>query len=159
MAIVELGHIGFHVNDLPGMVDFYTRIMGLQITDRADELGIVFLSSRPEVEHHELLLARGRDTPREITFINQISWRTETLEGLQGLHRALVSDGVAFRSVTHGNAISLYFADPEGNKSEIYWRSGLDVPQPFSKTIDLGVSTEAVLAENDRLISAGGPAY
>ena len=60
MPIVELGHSGLWVTDLEVMEDFYTRIIGLQVTDREDDLGIVFLSSRPDVEHHEFVLQRGR---------------------------------------------------------------------------------------------------
>jgi catechol 2,3-dioxygenase-like lactoylglutathione lyase family enzyme len=59
-GIVELGHTGVWVNDLDKMRDFYTRVLGLVVTDEDPEAGMVFLSSRPDVEHHEFVLARGR---------------------------------------------------------------------------------------------------
>ncbi len=156
MAIAELGHMGFHVNDLDRMVDFYARVLGLQVTDTAPQLGAVFLSSRPDVEHHELVLAKGRTAALDVKYINQISWRTDTLEGLQNLYRRLLAEEAPITMViTHGNAIGVYFLDPEGNRSEIYWRTGLDVPQPFGKPIDLLAPPEAVLAENERLVAAG----
>lgn len=160
MAIAELGHMGFQVNDLDKMVDFYTRVLGLKVTDEAPQLGAVFLSSRPDFEHHELVLAKGRTAPLDTKLINQVSWRVDSLEALQTLYQALLAAQAPIHMViTHGNAIGVYFADPEGNKSEIYWRTGLDVPQPFGKPIDLTAPAAEVLGENQRLIAAGGPAF
>ena len=30
-----LGHVGIHVNDIAKMRDFYTRVIGLQVSDEA----------------------------------------------------------------------------------------------------------------------------
>jgi catechol-2,3-dioxygenase len=160
MGIAELGHTGVHVQNMDRMRDFYTRVLGLTVTDEAPELGAVFLSSRPEVEHHEFVLAKGRTAPLDAKLINQISWRVDDLASLQSLHRALLSDGAPIRMViTHGNAIGVYFTDPEGNVSEIYWRTGLDVAQPFGKPISLEGTPEAIIAENVRLVAADGPRH
>lgn len=160
MGIAELGHTGIHVEDLDVMRDFYARVLGLTVTDEAPELGAVFLSSRPEVEHHEIVLAKGRTAQRDVKLINQISWRVGDLPSLQSLYRAIVDYGSPIRMViTHGNAIGVYFSDPEGNPNEIYWQTGIDVPQPFGKPIDLGMTPEEVIAENERLITAGGPTH
>ncbi len=77
MRIAELGHAGLHVHDLGRMRDFYERVLGLRVTDEDPELGLVFLSSRPEVEHHEFVLARGRTAPADVRLLNQISWRVK----------------------------------------------------------------------------------
>lgn len=160
MGIAELGHAGLHVEDLDTMRDFYARVLGLTVTDEAPDLGATFLSSRPEVEHHEMVLAKGRTAPRDIKLINQISWRVADLSSLQSLYRAVLDYGSPIRMViTHGNAIGVYFSDPEGNPNEIYWQTGIDVPQPFGKPIDLLMSAEEVIAENMRLIAEDGPVH
>jgi catechol-2,3-dioxygenase len=152
MGIVELGHTGVHVQDLERMRDFYSRVLGLTITDEAP--GIVFLSSRPDHEHHEFVLARGRTAARDAKLLNQISWRVDSLASLQASYRALLADEAEIvEVVTHGNAIGVYFRDPEGNKIEVYWQTGLKVPQPFKRDISLEGSADNVLAENRRLIS------
>lgn len=149
MGIVELGHAGIYVEDLEVMRDFYTRVLGLILTDEAIELGAIFLSSRPDVEHHEIVLAKGRTAPRGTKLINQISWRVKDLPSLQVLYRSLLEYGAPISMViTHGNAIGVYFSDPEANPMEIYWQTGIDVPQPFGKPINLNASPEAILAEN-----------
>jgi catechol 2,3-dioxygenase-like lactoylglutathione lyase family enzyme len=157
MGIVELGHTGLHAKDLDRMKDFYSRVLGLTITDEAPERGIVFLSSRPEYEHHEFVLARGRTAARDVKLVNQISWRVDSLTSLQEYYRALLADKAEIiEVVTHGNAIGVYFRDPDGNKVEVYWRTGLDVTQPFKKDIGLDGSADDVLARNQRLISEEG---
>jgi catechol-2,3-dioxygenase len=160
MPIAELGHAGVHCNDLDVMRDFYSRVLGLTVTDEQRDLGVVFLSSRPDVEHHEFVLAKGRTAPLDAKLVNQFSWRVEEIADLQAFHRSFLEEGVTIASVvTHGNAIGIYFLDPEGNKLEVYWQTGLDVPQPFMKPISLEGSPQDVVAENSRLVAAGGPAY
>ena len=60
-SIARLGHIGIHVLDLEKQKAFYRDILGLAVSDEDPELGMVFMSSRPDDEHHELLLCRGRN--------------------------------------------------------------------------------------------------
>ena len=63
-AMAELGHVGIYIHDLFKMRVFHSRIMGLDITDEeTQERGIVFMSSRPEEEHHEFVLMKGMDVP------------------------------------------------------------------------------------------------
>jgi catechol-2,3-dioxygenase len=158
--IAELGHTGLWVEDLERMRDFYVRVLGLHVTDEDPELGMVFLSARPDVEHHELVLQEGRTAPLGSRLVHQISWRLDSLESLREYHRRLVDEGVQIQQVvTHGNALGIYFFDPEGNRDEVYWPTGMDVPQPFRKTLDLDQPAEDVLAQAERLLNDGGPAY
>jgi catechol-2,3-dioxygenase len=159
-VILELGHAGLWVDDLDRMRAFYTEVLGLIVTDRDDEIGMVFLSSRPEVEHHELVLARGRTGSRGVRVLNQVSWRLDSLESLLAFHRRFTRLGVPIRqTVTHGNALGMYFEDPEGNVNEVYWQTERDVRQPFRKSIDLGAKPQQVLDAAARLITGDGPAY
>ncbi|TMA12853.1 MAG: hypothetical protein E6J89_03420 [Deltaproteobacteria bacterium] len=51
------------------------------------------------------------------------------------------------RVVNHGNAVGVYFQDPDGNQVEVYWPTGIDWPQPFGKPVNLEASDEEILAE------------
>ncbi|WP_300679627.1 VOC family protein [Nocardioides sp.] len=160
MAIAELGHVGLWVDDLDLMRTFYTDLMGLTVTDEDLDLGMVFLSARPEVEHHELVLARGRRTTTETKLIQQVSFRVDSVESLLEFHHAFQAAGVTVQQeVTHGNAYGIYFWDPEGNRVEVYHRVPVDVRQPFRKDLNLDQPVEQVIAEAERLLAAGGPAY
>ena len=160
MAITGLGHTGFWVDDLELMRDFYARVLGLTVTDEDEELGIVFFSSRPEQEHHEFVLQRGRTAPPGTRLTHQVSWRVDSLETVIEFHRRFRAEGIEVQQeVTHGNAIGIYFFDPEGNRNEVYLRVERDVRQPFRKSINLDQDPAEVLAEVERLLSDGTPAY
>lgn len=160
MVITGLGHTGFWVNDLETMRDFYTRVLGLMVTDEDDELGIVFFSSRPEEEHHEFVLQRGRTAPPGSKLTHQVSWRVDSLDTILEFHRRFRAEGVKVQQeVTHGNAIGIYFFDPEGNRNEVYLRVERDVRQPFRRSLDLDQDAAGVRAEAERLLADGGTAY
>lgn len=160
MAITTLGHTGLWVYDLPTMRDFYERVLGLTVTDEDEELGIVFFSARPEEEHHEFVLQKGRTAEIGAKQQHQISWRVASLEDIRAFHKKFEEEGVEVQQeVTHGNAFGIYFFDPEGNRNEVYLRIERDVRQPFRKSIDFGRSPEEIYAEAERLLSDGGAAY
>ena len=160
MPITGLGHTGFWVDDLEKMRDFYERVLGLTVTDEDEELGIVFFSSRPDEEHHEFVLQRGRTAPPGSKLTHQVSWRVDSLEAIVEFHRRFQAEGVQVQQeVTHGNAIGIYFFDPEGNRNEVYLRIERDVRQPFRKSLDLDQEPADILAQAERLLSEGGAAY
>ncbi|MFD9945334.1 VOC family protein [Nonomuraea sp. NPDC059023] len=160
MAIVELGHTGLWVNDLQLMRDFYTRVLGLAVTDEDAEREIVFFSSRPDEEHHEFVIQKGRTAVAGAKLTHQISWRIDSLETLIEFHKRFKAEGIPVQQeVTHGNAYGIYFFDPEGNRNEVYVKVDRDVRQPFRKSLNLDQSVEEIEAEAERLLTDSGPAY
>lgn len=148
----ELTHLGFYVRDVDVMADFYTRFMGMIITDRGEGAGRawVFLSRNP-IEHHQIVLASGRPD-ESFQQINQISFRVPDLETLRRWNMlAVAADLPAREAVTHGNAWSLYFHDPEGNRIELYASSPWYVSQPTRVAVDLDDEVEALVAHTDAL--------
>src|SRR2546423_312146 len=121
-AIASLSHFGIHVTDIARMEDFYTRVLGLLVSDRgalASGPTLVFLSRDPD-QHHQLVLVTGRPPGVEYNVVNQISFKLPTLADLKSVHARAREEGLKeFRVVTHGNAWSVYFADPEGNRVDL----------------------------------------
>jgi catechol-2,3-dioxygenase len=116
------------------MRDFYTRVVGLQIADEAPNA--VFMSSDPDREHHEFVLFTG--TPEQKTCVQQISFSCEKLEDIVEYYNRFKANHVRFRSVTsHGNAVGLYFFDPEDNVCEVYWTTPWKAHQPYGVAVDL----------------------
>ena len=96
----------------------------------------MFLSARPEEEHHEFLLQTGRTAEIGAKQQHQISWRVESLDDVLKFYKRSQELGIDVQQdVTHGNAFGIYFFDPEGNRNEVYLRSDKDVRQPFRKTL------------------------
>lgn len=144
--VAELGHIGIRCFDVEKQLSFYTDVLGLVVTDHDPGLGNYFLSARPDDEHHELLLAKGRDVAPDARLIQQISFRCGTFEDVVGLYRQLKEYGTAFDMiVSHGNAVGVYFFDPEGNRAEVYWQTGLVARQPFIENIDIETPADELM--------------
>ena len=141
--VTHLGHVGIFVKDWERARAFYRDIVGLQISDESPERGMAFFSSRPEEEHHELAVFRERGDGK---IIEQISFHVRDLKELKEYYRLFREKGVRIlETVTHGNALSIYFADPEGNRLEVYWATGIKWPQPFKRPVDLTLPDEALL--------------
>jgi catechol 2,3-dioxygenase len=145
---LAFSHMGLYVTDLARMEDFYTRLLGFTVTDRGD-LGstqLVFLSRDPK-EHHQIVLASGRPGAAGFNPINQISFRMAEFSGLREMHRRLQREGVADMSpVSHGNALSLYFRDPEGNRIELFVDTPWYVQQPLRVPMDMSLPDDQLWA-------------
>ena len=134
----SLGHVGVYVRDIERSVAFYRDILGLQVSDRSPRGGVFMTAQDRAVEHHELLLAPGRNDKDNVNVLQQISFRCATLKDVKDFYKTFVERGVPInRVVSHGNTVSVYAQDPDGNSVEVYWPSGVDVPQPFGKPMDL----------------------
>ena len=146
--IEALGHVGIHTNDIMKMRDFWTRVMGLTIADEDLEgRGMVFLTADPSREHHEFVLMKGRDAPEGSKLVQQISFIVPDIDHLKEYYRRLKQEGLQIdQFVSHGNAIGLYFYDPEGNRIEVYYKTGFDVPQPRLDPLDINAPKEELLA-------------
>ena len=146
--IVGLGHVGIYAEDIMKQRDFYTRVMGLEIADEdLDGRGMTFLSSDPVREHHEFVLMKGRVTSGDAKVIQQISFIVPGIDDLKEYHQRIKAEGVEIdRIVSHGNAFGMYFFDPEGNRLELYCKTGFDVPQPHGDPIDLEAPNEELIA-------------
>lgn len=142
--VTGLGHVGLYVADMSTMLDFYTNVLGMTVTDRGGER-IVFLSAQPGQEHHELALASSTDQKTEA---GQVSFHVDTLQDLKTVYRRVKDYGCSFdRIVNHGIAFGAYFRDPEDNRVEIYWSTGIDYPQPFGQPIDLEKASDEELLQ------------
>jgi catechol 2,3-dioxygenase-like lactoylglutathione lyase family enzyme len=152
----RFSHFGMFVADLARQEDFYVRVLDFTVTDRGrlpgpdGPMDLVFLSRDPD-EHHQLVLVSGR--PRTLPFnpINQISLKADALATLQAMRAALEREGCAdLVTVTHGNAVSIYVRDPEGNRLELY----VDLPWYVSQPMRVEVSLDGDEGELMRRLEA-----
>ncbi|MBI2989210.1 MAG: VOC family protein [Deltaproteobacteria bacterium] len=143
--VVSLGHVGLYVRDVERSKAFYRDILGLKISDVSPTSGAVFMTAKDRVEeHHELLLVPGRE---EGKVVQQISFRCASLSDIKEFHRVFLENKIPVnRIVSHGNAVGIYFQDPDGNQVEVYWPTGIDWPQPFGKPVNLEAADEEILA-------------
>jgi catechol 2,3-dioxygenase len=144
----KLAHMGIFVRDREKMVKFYSDVLGLMVTDEGDPgtgTYLTFMSADPG-EHHQVVLVTGRPEDNGFNPINQVSFLVDSLEQLREVHRRALDRGAtAMRTVSHGNAWSIYFLDPEGNRLEAYLHTPFYVPQPHGEPLDLAKSDDEIL--------------
>lgn len=139
---MQLSHVGIWVQDFDRMKDFYIRMFGFAVSDEGLLNGAkyAFMSGDPR-DHHQVIVAEGRRPDTDQTTVNQISFRCEKLADLKQVHAAVTTDpDVQKVFVTdHGNAWSVYFFDPEGNRLEAFMDTPWYINQPHRHDLDLGL--------------------
>jgi catechol 2,3-dioxygenase len=148
-------HFGMYVTDVEKMVHFYTTVFGLRETDRGVgktfKAPLVFLSSSPN-QHHQLVIAGGRPVEATFSTVMQLSFAMPSIQSLRDtLAQALTLGASKVLPLNHGNALSVYFADPEGNTVEIYIDMPFYITQPHGDPLDLSKDDATILAETEEI--------
>ncbi len=146
---IEISHVGINVTDIDKMRDFYTSVLGYTVTDGgAFQGGSMVFMSRDVRDHHQIVLGTGRPDGSYST-INQISFRVHGLGELRQARQVLLDGGFSeddLDPVCHGNAWSVYFRDPEGNRLEFFTDTPWYVAQPHREVLDFGLSDDEIHA-------------
>jgi catechol 2,3-dioxygenase len=142
----ELSHIGIFVTDMDRMRDFYTGLLGFKVMDQGElrkGTRLTFLSKDPK-DHHQIVLVSGRQKGTPST-INQITFRVASIKDVRAMHDLLVASNVeGVDPVDHGNAWSVYFLDPEGNRLEFFCDTPWYVAQPRRARLDFSLSDQEI---------------
>lgn len=131
------------------MVQFYCDALGFRVADRGalgPDQDIAFLSGSSS-DHHQLGLMTGRSDD-DTTSLDHNAFRVDSVEDVKAMVSWVNGDeriGDGF-PVTHGNAVSVYFKDPEGNGIEIFCDTPWHVQQPQISGWDPSKSADEVLA-------------
>ena len=164
-SVRNLGHFGYFVKDLDLMTEFWRETL-----TKSSETGS-FFSGDPAASDHEIALMLDPVAAAGGSNIQQISLRVDSLDDVRDFKRRVIERGYEIdQLVTHASAIGLYFRDPEGNRVETFWLTGLpswamisveiDIDRPddeviddvrrvweISRNVDMGMSPEGDLKE------------
>ncbi len=145
-------HAVLRVRNMDEMIDFYTKVLGFQVTDRGpfpapDAAGseIAFLS-QVDTDHHQIAFVDNRKDESPPNSVDHFAFRVDSLDDVKRMDEVLAEDGrVPNRlPLTHGNAWSIYFADPEGNGIEVFCDSPWHVQQPQATVWDREKSNDEI---------------
>lgn len=125
----KIGHVVLRSRDLQRSVDFYTKVLGFQVSDVYGEDmmpgGMVFL--RFNEDHHGIALVGGMSAQAEKREMHHMAFEVATLDEVFRArnHLRAAKAHVVFEGRRRaGVQIAVEFLDPDGHHLEIYW--GLD---------------------------------
>lgn len=149
----ELSHIGLFVTDMDKMREFYTRLLGFRVMDAGEMRGtrLTFFSKDPK-DHHQIVMVTGRK-PGTPSTINQLTFRVASIKEVRAMHDlAVANKAKGVDPVDHGNAWSVYFMDPEGNRLEFFCDTPWYVAQPHRVALDFSLSDEEIMESTRKRI-------
>ena len=145
-----LSHVVLYVNDLDKMVAFYRDVLGL-VKYREHAGRMVFLTADPDIDDHQIALAKGRQGDAKI--IGHIAWSVDTPADVKAFYQKFKAEGVPIdHCVSHayeemGNTVSCYFLDPEGNRLEVYALVAERDDARINRPLDLEKSVDEIVAQ------------
>jgi catechol-2,3-dioxygenase len=141
-------HAVLYVRDLDEMIGFYRDVLGFQVSDRGPMdpnnpgFDLAFLS-QVSTDHHQLAFAQVRGEDKSSP-LDHMAFRVDSFADVKAMVEKLQSDSrvTGINLMTHGNAWSVYFKDPEGNGLEVFCDSPFHVRQPQGKAWDLSMTED-----------------
>lgn len=116
MGILRLSHVDIKVPDLDLAAAYYSEVMGLTITEKADDR--IFFRCWDEEDHHSLAV---RYDPR--TGLDRFTFKVEKEDDLDDLERRVETYGFAVHRVSRGEEVgqgeSIRFETPSGHEMEL----------------------------------------
>ena len=124
-TIKRLNHLVLWVRDAQRSLRFYKDVLGFTIVE-APSPQAVFLRANGSDNHHDLgLFGIGLDAPppsngRQVGMYHA-AWELNSIQDLASARDALMQAGALVGESDHGNSLSLYARDPDGNELEVFW--------------------------------------
>ncbi len=134
----RLGHLIKFSTDVNRAVDFYTRVLGMRLTDRAGDI-IAFVRGCAGGDHHIMAFAKSTHTG-----LHHVSFEVGDVDeieiGAQTLLRAGYKDGWGLGRHLGGSNYFHYIRDPWDSLAEYFWDIDI-IPEDDAdwKPMDIGI--------------------
>ena len=124
-TIKRLNHAVLYVRDAQAAFAFYRDVLGFELVEAMGDRA-VFLRANGSDNHHDLGLfgiGAGAAPPGKGDRVGlyHLAWEVETIEDLANARQTLANAGALTGQSDHGNSLSLYARDPDGNEFEVFW--------------------------------------
>ncbi len=124
-TIKRLNHAVLWVRDAQRSLRFYRDVLGFEVVEAPSEQAL-FLRANGSDNHHDLgLFGIGTQAPAptrgQQVGLYHLAWEVEGLPDLARARAALLAAGALTGESDHGNSMSLYGQDPDGNQFEVFW--------------------------------------
>ena len=124
-TINRLNHAVLYVRDATRSFEFYRDVLGFEVVETIGERAY-FLRANGSDNHHDLgLFGIGEQAPLpgrgDRVGLYHLAWEVDTLPDLVSAREALAEADALTGESDHGNSLSLYAQDPDGNEFEVFW--------------------------------------
>src|SRR5688500_10984830 len=118
-----MSHVVYRTNRYDEMIAWYQEVFGARVKSRGPALTFLTFDD----ENHRLAIVNmqamrpdqpARDRPGLIG-VDHVSYTLDSLADLIGNYAHLKAKGIApYWCIHHGDTVSIYYADPDGNQME-----------------------------------------
>jgi catechol-2,3-dioxygenase len=124
-TIKRLNHVVLWVRDAQRSLSFYRDVLGFSIVEMPSPQA-VFLRANGSDNHHDLGLfgvgmEAGPPSQGRQVGMYHAAWEVATIQDLSKAREAMLGSGNLIGESDHGNSLSLYAKDPDGNELEVFW--------------------------------------
>ena len=120
----QLGHLVIKVRDLERAKDFYTRVMGLTVTEERPGR-MIFMSANTDMSHELAIVSVGDEAPGPEdgrVGLAHMAWQMESFEDLKEIYQRLKDNDIRIKRVSdHGVSLGVYLLDHDDNELEVYY--------------------------------------
>lgn len=119
--IKRVGHVVLGVHDTARSVEFYTKVLGMELVCGIEEMGMSFFSFG-ERDHDLAVMQVPAEVPIASPGLAHVALEIDGgVDELRELYERLKGAGVAVEfTVDHIVTKSVYFPDPDGNRLELF---------------------------------------
>jgi len=118
---VLLAHARVRVRDLERSIEFYSRFLGLRVTER---VGGAFAFLACNAAHHQVALQAGARRSTGVApgpgTVDHLAFEVRSLREFLRVYRCLRAGGIEVNPADNGISWALYFDDPDGTRLEVY---------------------------------------
>ena len=119
----RIGHLVLNVKDVDAATQFYTDVLGFEISVERPGFGTFLTCGRI---HHDLALFQAKEDAQEVVEgglgLNHMAIQVEDYEELKDYYNRLQEyyEVTELRTVDHSMTKSIYIKDPDGNGIELF---------------------------------------
>ena len=126
MRLKKIGHLAVRVTDPERSKAFYTNILGFRVAEQDPVHGGIFMTLGDDFHNLDLTpvasTADAKLPDRNSLGVAHVAFQVASYQDLRDAYETLLKNGVTIDHATdHVQQRSLYFADPDGNRLEIYY--------------------------------------
>lgn len=157
-SIPTQANMGIFVKNISVMIDFYQRVIGVDVSDRLNEghhkPEIIFSGGDVEIQHRFILVTE-RPEDAEFGVTHQVSFRVNSLDELKDIAIRFKDENVSgLEAKDHGDVWALYLCDPEGNLLEVYATTPWQTRRPYAAELDIDLPSEIIFDQTQKRIEA-----